>query len=225
MFSEYASINPFASRMDARIKIFCMVLVSVVVILGNGAVLVALSGGCLILSKLIRIHVRHVLRNMICLGAMLGVIFLTRSLTLSFSWPLTISWDAAGAVDGLLTCWRLVLLMFFGLLWLAVTSHADIRAAVAWFCKPLPGIPEKRVATMMSLTLRFLPLIMDQAAAMSEAQQSRCIQNRRNPVYRFTKFSMPLLCRTLETADRLADAMESRCYSDNYRTPETENRK
>ena len=217
MFSEYASINPFASRMDARIKIFCMVLVSVVVILGNGAVLVALSGGCLILSKLIRIHVRHVLQNMICLGAMLGVIFLTRSLTLSFSWPLTISWDAAGAVDGLLTCWRLVLLMFFGLLWLAVTSHADIRAAVAWFCKPLPGIPEKRVATMMSLTLRFLPLLMDQAATTSEAQQARCIQNRKNPVYRFTKFSLPLLRRTMETADHLADAMESRCYSENYR--------
>ncbi len=217
MFSEYAPLKPFASRMDARVKMLCMMLFSVAVIAGNLPILVILSGVCLLLWGLIRIQIRHVIRSLICLGMMLGVIFATRSLTLSVSWPLALSWDAAGAVDGLIACWRLVLLMFFGLLWMVVTSHSDIRAAVAWLCKPLPGVPEKRVATMMSLTLRFLPLLMDQAATTSEAQQARCIQNRKNPVYRFTKFSLPLLRRTMETADHLADAMESRCYSENYR--------
>jgi energy-coupling factor transporter transmembrane protein EcfT len=124
-----------------------------------------------------------------------------------------ISIDPEGAVEGLLICWRLIILTYLGILWMTTSSPSAIRTAVEWFCRPFPGMSGKQAATMMGLMVRFLPVILEQARETSAAQQSRCIQNRKNPIYRTVKFSLPLLCRTLETADRLADAMEARCYS------------
>jgi energy-coupling factor transporter transmembrane protein EcfT len=85
--------------------------------------------------------------------------------------------------------------------------------------KPFPFIPRKRVALMMGLLLRFLPLILSAARETADAQRARAIENRRNPVYRMVKLIIPLMRRAFLEADRLATAMEARCYTEDRVTP------
>lgn len=209
-------------KMDVRFKMACMALVSIVVFQADAMALTFLSFLCAALWVSVRFPILSLIRHLRYLVVLLLIIFLARALTVSdYSgsfWTL-ILFDPNGAVEGLLICWRLVILSFLGLLWITTSSPSAIRTAVEWFCRPFPGLPGKQVATMMSLMVRFLPVIVEQARETSAAQQSRCIQNRKNPIYRTVKFTLPLLCRTLETADRLADAMEARCYSPDINRP------
>lgn len=203
-------------KMDVRFKMACMALLSIVVLKADATGLIFLSILCLALWMSVRFSILALIRHLRYLGFLLLVVFLARALAVSF-FPgpagALISWDPEGAVEGLMICWRLIILTFLGILWMTSSSPSGIRTAVEWFCRPFPGLPGKQAATMMSLMVRFLPMIVEQARETSAAQQCRCIQNRKNPIYRTVKFSLPLLCRTLETADRLADAMEARCYS------------
>jgi len=72
---------------------------------------------------------------------------------------------------------------------------------------------------MMGLILRFVPVIFDQAAETVEAQKARCVQNRKNPVYRLIKLGFPLMRRTFERADDLVAAMEARGFTENRTDP------
>lgn len=125
-----------------------------------------------------------------------------------------------GLYDGALICWRLFLVVLVGLLFVSTTRPSQIKVAVEWFLKPVPFISGRRVATMLSLVMRFIPVILNQAKETAEAQKARCVENRKNPIYRFKKIGFPLLRRTFETAEELAVAMEARCYSENRTEPE-----
>jgi biotin transport system permease protein len=125
-----------------------------------------------------------------------------------------------GLSSGVLICWRLMLIVILGLLFVCTTKSSEIKTAVEWFLKPFPFVPAKRVATMMSLIMRFVPVILNQAKETADAQRARCVENRKNPVYRLIKLGIPLIRRTFETADQLAVAMEARCYSEHRTSPE-----
>lgn len=203
-------------KVDIRFKMVCMALLSIAVMKSNVTGLIFLSALCLGLWVSVRFPIAELTRHLHYLAILLLFVFLARALTVSLfsgvSGP-SVSVDPNGAIEGLVICWRLLILTFLGVLWMITTRASGIRTAVEWFCRPFPGLSGKQAATMMSLMVRFLPVIVDQARETSAAQQCRCVQNRKNPVYRTVKFSLPLLCRTLETADHLADAMEARCYS------------
>ena len=125
-----------------------------------------------------------------------------------------------GILSGALICWRLTIIVLLGFVFVFTTRSLEIKAAVEWVLKPLAFIPGKRIATMMSLTTRFVPVILNQASETAEAQRARCVANRKNPVYRLIWLGIPLIRRTFERADKLAVAMEARCYTENRTDPE-----
>ena len=125
-----------------------------------------------------------------------------------------------GLVQGTLFAWRLMLMVLLGSILTATTSPSGVKAAVTWFLKPFPLVPAARVGTMLSLLLRFIPLIFQQAGQTLEAQRARAVDRRKNPIYRLRCFGLPFLRRTLLTADRMTEAMEARCYSDRRTGPQ-----
>lgn len=125
-----------------------------------------------------------------------------------------------GTLSGVLICWRLTIIVLLGFAFVFSTRSFEIKAAVQWFLKSFAFIPGKRIATMMGLTTRFIPVILNQANETAAAQRARCVENRKNPVYRLIRLGIPLIRRTFERADRLAIAMEARCYSENRTDPE-----
>ena len=72
----------------------------------------------------------------------------------------------------------------------------------------------------MGLILRYVPVILNQASETAAAQKARAVENRKNPVYRPTKFGFPLIRRMFERADDLVVAMEARAFTENRTDPE-----
>ncbi len=208
--------------LDPRFKLVFMALISLSTLRADPPSLLLLTGT--LLAVLINTRVplgaaAAVLRRFLILFLL---IFIARSLSTPGS-PLVelagLTATRQGVVDGAVVCWRLLLVILAGMALIAATRTSETRAAVAWFLKPFPFIPGQRVATMMSLLMRFLPFILSRAEETTAAQRARCVENRKNPLYRIKVFAMPLFRRTFEDADDLAAAMEARCYTDHRTDP------
>ena len=59
--------------------------------------------------------------------------------------------------------------MLISLLFIATTTLSKIQTAIAWTLMPVPFVPEKRAAVMIGLTVRFVPVILHQAAETAQA--------------------------------------------------------
>jgi energy-coupling factor transporter transmembrane protein EcfT len=120
---------------------------------------------------------------------------------------------AEGLAAGALIGWRLLAVVFLGLIFASTSRPKEIRAAVEKLLAPVPFIPEKQLATMLGLIVRFIPLVFDQAHETIDALKARGLENRKNPIYRLRRLGLPLLRRTILEADQLSLAMEARCFS------------
>lgn len=215
--------------LDARVKLLALAVISISSLSAGG---IALVLTCSVTAAGIRLAQCPLLA---CLVAMkwymvfLICVVVARTLTtpgdplfsdgVAFTsvFTETLAMSRQGLVAGFLLALRLLLVALLGLLLTLTTRPSHLRAAVEWFLAPLPFIPHRQVATMVGLLVRFIPVILNQAAEVGEALLARALDNRVNPWRRMTALAMPLLRRTFVTADRLAMAMEARCYG-NERT-------
>ena len=124
-----------------------------------------------------------------------------------------------GLAEGGMICLRLSIVALAGIGVSATTRPSEIEAAVQAILRPVPFVPEKRAATILGLVVRFLPEVLREARLTKEAQMARCVEQRKNPIARLFLFAVPLLRRIFARADRLAMAMEARCYSVNRTGP------
>lgn len=153
---------------------------------------------------------------------LLVLVFTARAFTTPGVPLLDLPWlpvSREGIQAGAETVWRLFLTVLFGLLFVATTRAAAIKAAVVWFLRPFPRLPAQRIGTMLGLVLRFIPLVFLQAGATLDAQRARGVESRRNPFYRLTCFAIPFLRRLFVSADRFTEAMEARCYTEKRTDP------
>ncbi len=216
VFGYRPRITP-VHTLDARLKLLMVAGFSL-------ASLSAGPRGLLLLSLLLTgvmlrlgLSLRSVFREIRYVFILLAFVWLARALatpgTAIFNYH-SIALTREGLFAGFLVAWRLTAVVFLGLGLVTTTRPAEIRAAIACLLAPLPFIPAGRVATMVGLVVRFLPVIFSQARETAEALRARGIERRKNPVYRIRKLALPMAWRTFAGADRLIDAMQARCYSD-----------
>ncbi len=125
-----------------------------------------------------------------------------------------------GLCDGCLVALGFLNVMLLGLLLTTTTRPMEIKAVVQWFFKPVPFIPEQRVAVIMGLALKFFPLILINAREVSHALNARCGNLRKNPLQRLINRTWPLLRKSFQSADNLSLSMQARCYSENRTAPQ-----
>lgn len=118
-----------------------------------------------------------------------------------------------GLLQGGLICWRLVNIVVLSLLFVRSTRPAEIKAGVAWLLRPVPGIDAGQAAVMVGLIVRFIPVLHHQINEARMAWQARGGHWRRNPLRHIRNLVFPAIRRTILSADQLALAMESRCFS------------
>ncbi len=218
----YRPGQSFIHRLDARVKLSTLMILSIVSLNAGLSALFTMTILTITAAVVIRLSVWSVLVEIRYFLVLLLLVLMARS----FSTPGTVVWHFSvlsvtreGVCQGGMICWRLLIVILAGAEMVAATKPSCIRAAVEWFLRPVPGIPEKRTATMISLVVRFIPLIFDEARKTAEAQRSRCIEAKKNPVARLTRYVVPTMRRIFESADRLAVAMEARCYNEDRPTP------
>ncbi|SMC75702.1 biotin transport system permease protein [Desulfocicer vacuolatum DSM 3385] len=215
-FAHHAG-SSLLHELDVRCKLICISLMSLSLL---KATIPALSGISLLLFMLMihsGIHPWEVVKNLKYFLVLLVLIFISRTMTTGGEAMVTfmeITITKEGIFAGTMVVWRFFLVMISGILFTVTTRPSHVKVAVQWFLAPIPFIPEKRAGVMVSLFLRFLPLMVQKSRQVAMAQKSRCGHLEKNPVKRVKHLALPLLKNMVQSADGLALGMTCRGYTE-----------
>ncbi|HHT9110605.1 MAG TPA: energy-coupling factor transporter transmembrane component T family protein [Candidatus Brocadiaceae bacterium] len=215
---HYMHKNSIIHKMDGRIKLACMILLSASVSFTSAKFALATLTIILLATLFIaKLPIMTLLNELRYFAFLIALVFGIRSFSIPGTpipnFPLRVV-TVEGITSGLLFAWRLILIIIICLILTGTTSFSSLRNVIEWFLRPIPFIPAARVAIMVNLTFVLIPLIFDQASEMLNAQKARCIEGRKNPVKRIMFIAFPLLVQTFRCADEMVLAMEARCYSE-----------
>jgi len=217
---HYHDGDTFLHSLDARFKIILLILFSLATLNTSILALVCLTLLIGMSITVLGVSIISLLNELRYFFILLLIVFIIRLVATpgdTLFQIFGIIFTRQGMLDGILVCWRLLLVVLMGLVFVSSTRISAIKSAVERLLSPIPFIPEKRVATMMGLIVRFIPVIFQKARDVGEAQQARCVGNRKNPIYRLQVLAMPLLRGIFQDADKLAMAMTARCYDENQK--------
>jgi energy-coupling factor transport system permease protein len=129
--------------------------------------------------------------------------------------PLTV--ESEGVYLGLFMVLRIIFLVVSTSLLTLTTSPIALTDGLEYLMRPLSriGIPAHEIAMMMTIALRFIPTLMEEAEKIMKAQMARGADFESGNVFRRAKSLVPLLVplfvSAFRRADDLAIAMEARC--------------
>lgn len=150
----------------------------------------------------------------------LAQLFFTEGRVLASFWILHPSIE--GLQNGLRLSARFILLLLFAALMTATTDPSAITCGIERILRPLPlrwmGVNSFELATMMNLSIAFLPLLFERVERTKAAQASRGMYFGRNPFHSVPALVIPLIRGVARDAEELALAMESRGYQGTRRT-------
>jgi len=209
--------------MDNRFKLLVLIGLNLSVALAGPVGMSGLNVILILILFRLRISIRRLLREIRFFILLLVMVFTARALSTSGN-PLFPAWTDSITIEGIyaggLICWRLLLVVILGLLFIYTSKPLEIKAAIQWYFEPVPKISGQRIALMISLMIRFIPMILELSVEISEAQRSRAVECRKNPLFRIKVFALPLLEGIFKKADEMVDSMEARCFSENRTDPE-----
>lgn len=127
---------------------------------------------------------------------------------------------ATGIVLGCLYAIRVVLLVIPSFLVTFTTTSTQLVAALRWFLQPLRPVrvPVDDISMVFSLVVRFIPLTAMEFCQVRDAQCARGAHfSAGGPLWRFSTWGnvfIALFVQLFRRADRLAVAMDARCYGE-----------
>ena len=131
-------------------------------------------------------------------------------------WIFDLTWQ--GAAKGFFIALRLALLILLSALLTYTTSPLALTDALETLMQPVKrvGVPAHEIAMMMTIALRFVPTLIEEADKIMKAQQARGADLTEGSVIErvkgFVPVLVPLFISAFRRADDLALAMEARCY-------------
>lgn len=220
---QYYPGDSFFHRLEPRIKIGLITAYVVSLFLldtGWGYLIMTLA--TLSVIAIARLPFKLLLRGLrplyfIIAFTLLLHIFFTKGGRVLVQWG-PVSLETQGLYTGLLMAWRLVLLVTTSSLLTLTTSPIALTDAIESILSPLRplGFPAHELAMMMTIALRFIPTLLQEAQVLLKAQRSRGAHFSAGNPARWAKgllpLFVPLFAGALRRAEDLATAMEARCY-------------
>jgi energy-coupling factor transporter transmembrane protein EcfT len=214
---HYFPGNSPLHRWDARCKFFGLLMITATLLQSKVTWLTfdsILLVGLLILSRLpLKQFFRDFWAWMIFLFALFFFqAFFTPGPRLSFFPRLPMSQD--GVRLGSYTCWRLALILGYAVLFTAITRPREVQDTLIWLLKPFPFLRGRQIGLMVSLTIRFFSIILDQAEEVRLAHKARLGDLKKNPVRKARFLALPLLRRSFSQAEDVTLALAARGFRD-----------
>ena len=222
-FGQYYFADSFVHKMDARVKlVLCLLFMVGIFFVTSFAVFGLIAVFLLLVVACSKVPLGSVLKSvkgifvLLLFTAVLNLFFTKRG-TLLWSWWVLEIYDEGikFAVKMLL---RLTLLVIGSNLLTLTTTPVDLTHAIECLLAPLNVVrfPVRDLALIMSLTLSFIPGLIEETDRIVRAQKARGADfDTGNIVKRakaFIPILIPLLVGGFRRADELANAMNSRCY-------------
>lgn len=123
-----------------------------------------------------------------------------------------------GVALGAIYVARLALLIVYAALLTLTTSPIELTDALERISRPLQrwGVPTHELSLMLTLSLRFIPTLLEEAQRIRNAQLSRGARltgSLRHRIRALLPLLVPLFVSAFRRADELALAMDARCYT------------
>jgi len=219
---QYNYADSFLHRLDPRVKIllifFIVIFLFFVKTISGYLILLLFSIFLLMLSKSNFSSVMRSMRPILILLVFTAVfqIFFTPG-TVVFQCKF-IRITVQGLKLATYISIRLILLSLFTFILTSTTSNIELTDGFESIISPLKifGFPAQEVSLMISISLRFVPVLFEEADRIMKAQMSRGAEfNKGTLIERaksFLPLLLPLLLNALNRADKLATAMEARGF-------------
>ena len=220
---QYIPLDSFFHRLDPRSKIVSMFAMLIAIFIPAGwygyAILAAVIVSCVLIAKLkpgfIIKSVKPMLLMMVFLLVINILVIKTGDVLFTIG-PVTVYY---GAIEQTLyIAVRLVLMIMVTTLLTATTKPMDMTLGIEDLLAPLEKlkVPTHDIAMMISLALRFIPTLLDEANRILKAQASRGVDMEngtfKEKITAVLSLIIPMFVSCFQRADDLADAMEARGY-------------
>lgn len=220
---QYLPGDTLVHRLDPRAKFIAMaLLISAVFAVNSFWGYLVLATVVLSLFLAAKIPLPYVFRGLrpvmyILTFTLLVHFLLTRGgVVLLHLGPLRV--ESYGVYFGLFMALRIILLVVTALLLTLTTSPIALTDGLEYLMKPLArlGVPAHEIAMMMTISLRFIPTLLEESEKIMKAQMARGADFESGNIFRRARSLLPLLVplfvSAFRRADELAIAMEARCY-------------
>lgn len=222
---QYYAVDSPIHRIDPRIKIILAVLYIVIVFLCTNIASVALLFlSAILLIILSNIPIKLVLKALrpilfiVAFTALLNIFWSTGEGAPLFEWRF-IKIYKEGLVNALFLIVRIVVLIIgTSVLMTYTTTPIALTDGIERLLSPLKKIkvPVHDFAMIMTIALRFIPTLMDEAEKIMAAQKARGADFTNGSLVKRAKALIPILIPLFSSSIRhaldLATAMECRCY-------------
>ena len=220
---QYYPVDSPIHRLDPRVKLaatflFIIGIFCVDNFLGFGLAILMLA---LVVYKA-KIPFSYLLRGLkaifiLLIFSVVMNLFLNRQgETLVSFWIITIT--DQGVYTAAFLGLRLILLVLGSSVMTLTTTPLELTDGIEKAMRPLKKIrvPVHEIAMMMSIALRFIPILLEETDKIMKAQQARGADFESGNILQRAKSMVPILVplfiSAFRRADDLATAMEARCY-------------
>ena len=226
-FGQYYPVESFVHRMDPRLKIIFLIAYIVAIFLAKEFLALGVCAFVLLLAIVFaRIPAGKILRS---IRGILFLVVFTAVLNIFFyqgdgDSPVLWEWKLlrvtqAGIVFSAFLVLRLFLLVTCSSMLTYTTTPVSLTDGIESLLTPLKWIkfPVHELALIMSIALRFIPILTDETERIMNAQKARGANFDTGGLGKRIKaivpVLIPLLLSAFRRADELGDAMDARCYS------------
>ncbi len=221
---QYYPADSPLHKLDPRVKLFATVIYIIALFSFKGIVGLALITGALYgVIKLSKVPFKFMVKGLKAIIVLLIItsvfnLFATPGDVVYWKWG-TLQITDTGIINSVLMTVRLVyLILGTSLMTLTTTPNqltSGLEKALAPFNKM--NVPVHSIAMMMSIALRFIPILIEETDKIMKAQMARGADFEKGNLLQKAKNMVPLLVPLFVSAFRraedLAMAMEARCYN------------
>ena len=223
-FGQYYPANAFVHKCDPRTKILFLIAYIVAVFLSKNFYAL---GACALVFAVIAIFSGVPFKSLLkSVKAILFLLIFTAVLNLFFykgktvlvDWGLIKIYQEAVYFTVFLAI-RLFLLVLASSVLTLTTTPVALTDGIESLLTPLKWIrfPVHELALIMSIALRFIPILTEETGRIMNAQKARGADFETGGLGKRIKaivpILIPLLISAFRRADELGDAMDARCYS------------
>lgn len=223
IFGNYIEGNTVIHKMNPAVKLLIFIAAVIVVAFFKGVYGFIVSLAIITVSiKLSKIHLSCIFSSLKGLTLLLVVVF---SMNCLFFYPekaffkfLFLTPSVEGAVRGLKITWNIAFAVIMASVVTATTTPTEMTKGIEKLISPLRiiGVPAKDVATILGISLQFVPIFMEEADRIKKAQMARGASFDGGSLLERAKAVLPLVVpvfvAAFRRADELSTAMEARCY-------------
>jgi energy-coupling factor transport system permease protein len=219
---QYLASETLLHRVDPRLKVLAVIACTVLVFVYSGWTLLAFAGLLMLLLIVARLPILKVLKSLRTVWVIAFITFLLQA----FLTPGEVVWHwgflsitDTGLSNGLLFSGRVLLLVIVLAALTMTTAPLKLADALESLLRPLSylKVPIWRVTTVVSITLMFIPNILEESRKIVRAQMARGADFESANLFRRVKDILPVLVplfvKVFRDSDELAVAMDARAYA------------